>query len=83
MQRAVPAGHVVRRTKYGSFTDAQRQLLRDGGLHDGGGRRALRTRLLLPARVGFGDAAAVLRRQEGRFYGIMVHVQRPRFRDVE
>ena len=74
MQRAVPAGHVVRRTKYGSITYEERQLLRDGGLHDGGGRRALRPRVLLPPRVVLSDATAVLRRAARRFYGIMVHV---------
>ena len=76
-------GHVVRRTVDRSITDEERQLLRDGGLHDGGGRWALRTRLLLPPRVFLRNAAAVLRRQEGRFYGIMVHVQWARVRYVE
>ena len=51
MQREVSPGHVVRRTKYSSLADAQRQLLRIWRMYDGGGRRALRTRLLLPPRV--------------------------------
>ena len=46
-----PPGMWCAERAYSSITDEERQLLRDGGLHDGGGRRALRTRLLLPPRV--------------------------------
>ena len=51
MQREVPAGYVVRRTKYGCITYEERQLLRIWRMYDGGGRRALRAGLLLPPRV--------------------------------
>ena len=74
MQREVPRGHVVRRTKYSRFTHEERQLLRIWRMYDGGGRRALRTRLLLPPRVFLRNPTAVLRRQAGRFYGIMVYI---------
>ena len=62
MQREVPRGHVVRRTKYSSLADAQRQLLRIWRMYDGGGRRALRARLLLPPRVFLRNPETVLRR---------------------
>ena len=74
MQREMSPGHVVRRAVDRSITYEERQLLRDGGLHDGGGRRALRAGLLLPPRVVLSNATAVLRRAARRFYGIMVHI---------
>ena len=67
-------GHVMRRAVDRSITYEERQLLRDGGLHDGGGRRALRTRLLLPPRVFLRNPETVLRCQEGRLHGIMVYI---------
>ena len=83
MQREMSSRNVVSRKSNSSLAYEERQLLRIWRMYDGGGRRALRTRLLLPPRIVLGNAAAVLRCQARRFYGIVVHVQWERVRDVE
>ena len=74
MQRQVSPGHVVRRTVDRSLAYEERQLLRIWRMYDGGGRRALRTRLLLPPRVVLSNATAVLRCQERRLHGVVVYI---------